>query len=179
MVLSEWYKAAKTVDQNRATNEAFRSSYHVPSFTLTHPQPCPPVPGIVRPYVHAHTNPSPGNPVPMDIDAAWKKASLPITCYRCRKPGHKSSECNLRFDIRARAIHDSIRGSIWIRTHGFSKSYNLELDPWENPHVDNPSRRLKYLRIYNSTAGHRYSWLPAVRPRISIYLIALHKCYIR
>src|SRR5271155_2289148 len=54
-----------------------------------------------------------------------------------------------------RAIHDSIRSLIWIRTHGFSKSYNLELDPWENPHTDNPSRRLKYLRIYNSTAGHR------------------------
>src|SRR5271155_1039369 len=61
------------------------------------------------------------------------------------------------FTLYVRDIHDSIRGSIWIRTHGFSKSYNLELDPWENPHTDNPSRWLKYLRIYNSTAGHRYS----------------------
>src|SRR5271155_4016801 len=85
----------------------------------------------------------------------------------------------LRCHHLIRAIHDSIRSSIWIRTHGFSKSYNLELDPWENLHTDNPSRRLKDLRIYNSTAGHRYSWLPAVRPRISTYLIALHKCYIR
>src|SRR5271163_609425 len=106
MVLSEWYKAAKTVDQNQATNEAFRSSYRVPSFTPTHPQPCPPVPGIVRPYIHAHTNPSPGNPVPMDIDAARKKASLPITCYHCGKPRHKSSECNLRFNIRALSIDE-------------------------------------------------------------------------
>src|SRR5271155_5716795 len=38
--------------------------------------------------------------------------------------------------IDARAIHDSIRGSIWIRTHGFSKFYNLELDPWENRHTE-------------------------------------------
>ena len=76
--------------------------------------------------------------------------------------------CDMTFFVLPdRAIHDSIRGSIWIRTHGFSKFYNLELDPWENRHTDNPSRRLKYLRIYNSTAGHRYSWLPAVRPRIS------------
>src|SRR5271163_2412230 len=106
MVLSEWYKAAKTVDQNQATNKDFCSSYRIPSFTPTHPQPCPPVPGIVRPYVHAHTNPSPGNPVPIDIDAAWKKASLPITCYRCGKPGHKSCECNLRFDIRALSLDE-------------------------------------------------------------------------
>src|SRR5271155_3969160 len=106
MIPSEWYKAAKMVDQNRATNEAFRSSYRVPSFTPTHPQPRPPVPGIVCPYIHAHTNQSPGNPVPMDIDAARKKASLPITCYRCGKPRHKSSECNLRFDICALSVDE-------------------------------------------------------------------------
>jgi len=37
----------------------------------------------------------------MDVDAARRKASVPITCYRCGKLGHKTPDCDLRFDVRA------------------------------------------------------------------------------
>src|SRR5271168_4281047 len=103
-VPTQWYSAACTLDQNRATNEAFRSSYRPPNPILSQPRQT--FPGIIRPPIHAHVNPSPGNPVPMDVDAARKKASLPLTCYRCGKPGHKSTECALRFDIRALSVDE-------------------------------------------------------------------------
>ena len=35
MVPTDWYTAARTIDQNRATNEAFWSSYRTPSVALT------------------------------------------------------------------------------------------------------------------------------------------------
>jgi hypothetical protein len=104
---TDWYEAARTLDQNQATNEAFRSAYRLPNPISSQPRPV--VPGLLCPPVHAHTRPSPGNPVPMDIDAARKKASLPIACYRCGKPGHKTPECDLRFDVRALTI-DELQG---------------------------------------------------------------------
>jgi hypothetical protein len=42
----------------------------------------------------------------MDIDAAHKKASLPLTCYRCSQTSHKSTECALRFDIWALLVDE-------------------------------------------------------------------------
>ncbi|KIM37964.1 hypothetical protein M413DRAFT_30610 [Hebeloma cylindrosporum] len=48
----------------------------------------------------SHQNPTPGNPVPMDIDVARKAKSVPDTCRRCGKLGHWAKDCDLRFDVR-------------------------------------------------------------------------------
>jgi hypothetical protein len=83
-----WYEAAIQIDQNQAANAAFRSA-HQPAFQLkllttrfaqvaqpsfpsqqnfSHPS-APPVPKTSFPSQFAHAQPTPGNPVPMDIDA--------------------------------------------------------------------------------------------------------------
>jgi hypothetical protein len=101
---SDWYSAARTLDQNRAANEAFRSSYRIPLPTSF--QPRNQTPGIIRPFVHAHANPTPGNPVPMDVDASKRKVANPLTCFRCGKIGHKVPDCPLRFDVRALSVDE-------------------------------------------------------------------------
>jgi hypothetical protein len=83
-----WYEAAIRIDQNQAANAAFRSA-HQPAFqpkplttrftqvaqpsfpswqNFSHPS-APPVPKTSFPPRFAHAQPTPGNPVPMDIDA--------------------------------------------------------------------------------------------------------------
>jgi hypothetical protein len=100
-ILMHWYYAAQTLDQNQATNEAFQSSYHVPNFTSTPSQTCQPIPSISHFLINAYSCPSPGNSILMDVDAAWRKATPIISCYHCRKAGHKSMECDLCFDIHS------------------------------------------------------------------------------
>jgi hypothetical protein len=83
-----WYEAAIWIDQNQASNAAFRS-VHQPAFqpkplttrfaqvaqpsfpsrqNFSHPS-APPVPKTSFPSRFAHAQPAPGNPVPMEIDA--------------------------------------------------------------------------------------------------------------
>ena len=93
---------AKTVDQNRAANEAFKLAYQTPTSTpRSVSNPIRPTPQSVFqiPPPIAPSNPTPGNPVPMDIDVNQKKISV-INCYKCGAPGHKASDCPLQFDIR-------------------------------------------------------------------------------
>jgi hypothetical protein len=48
---------------------------------------------------HAHSLPTPGNPVPMDVDLAKAKARLPSSYFYCGKVGHFGWDCPDRFDV--------------------------------------------------------------------------------
>jgi hypothetical protein len=95
-----WFKLAALMDQNRAADEAFQASYRQAQVSTS----TAPVRGstLSRPLPtrFSHANPTPGNPVPMDIDATRKAKTLPDACRRCGKVGHWAKDCNLRFDVR-------------------------------------------------------------------------------
>src|SRR6267378_2741656 len=69
-----WYVLAVQMDQNRAADEAFYAPQRSAPPALTSHRPgllsAPKPSSAVRPTYFAHTTPTPGNPVSMDIDAA-------------------------------------------------------------------------------------------------------------
>ena len=69
--MDAWYAAAQVIDQNRAANKAFTSTYQA---------------STTRP-VHTHLHLSPGNPIPMDLDTA-RNAPVAPRCFQCKLPGH-------------------------------------------------------------------------------------------
>jgi hypothetical protein len=102
-----WYEAAIRIDQNQAANAAFRSA-HYPTAQLkistaapvNRSQPTQPNRSHF-PSRFAHTAPTPGNPVPMDVDAARCAAKTQPTCFCCGKLGHMVPDCPQGLDVRS------------------------------------------------------------------------------
>ena len=98
----DWYEAAKNIDQNWAANEAFKLAYQTPMPTSL----CPIQQSLFKIPPTTHIHPTPGNPVPMDIDFGQKKNPTLLTCYRCHQPGHRAPDCPQRFDIRLLTVKE-------------------------------------------------------------------------
>ena len=96
---TRWYEMARTVDENRATNEAFQSSYR--SQTAVVSRSASILPTRVAPSLpNARLVPTPGNPIPMDINLTRRKAIPSASCFRCGKPRHFSKDCPDCFHVR-------------------------------------------------------------------------------
>ena len=96
---TKWYKMAHTVDENRATNEAFQSAYQSPAAIVSWSASILPA-CVTSSLPNAHLVPMPGNPVPMDIDLARGKVIPSALCFHCGQPGHFSKNWPDHFDIQ-------------------------------------------------------------------------------
>jgi len=78
-----WFRLAVRMDQNHTADEAFHTSHRQPNLPTPGISriPMAPQPAQAAPVARfAHSNPSPGNPVLMDIDATRKAKATPDTC---------------------------------------------------------------------------------------------------
>ena len=90
-----WYKVAKTIDQNREANEAFQSASCPTLCPASRPVSTNPVKTL--PYI---------TPTLAKAETGLKKdPPLPI-CYRCRKTSHRVLDCPDKYDIRTSSLEE-------------------------------------------------------------------------
>lgn len=99
-----WYAAAQTIDENRVINNMFRLSYCAPALMqqAAQPQTHQVTFNALKFPVPKQSIPSPGNPVPMEVDATWKKPA----CYRCGSLEHLAPHCPHHFDIQNLSVEE-------------------------------------------------------------------------
>jgi hypothetical protein len=109
-----WYKMARVVAENHAANEAF-SAAHRPSAPIRNSTAASALraPQSVAKPIHSHLTPTPGHPVPMDLDATRKMPNVPL-CFRCKKPGHFGRDCPNQFDAREMTV-DELQDALEVR----------------------------------------------------------------
>jgi hypothetical protein len=106
-----WYEAALCCAENMEANTLFHGvsrtttaggfrNFAPTSHFAAPPSAPPPRPAPAQPYRASQ------NPVPMEIDAAKKKAAMPEVCYRCGEPGHRKPQCPRRFDVRHMTLEE-------------------------------------------------------------------------
>jgi hypothetical protein len=115
-----WFKAARRLDLNRLTNEAFHYASRHPltqstPTPTTHSTPprtlfsflCSQAPSTTATPAEMHT-PSHALPpgVPIDVDRTRTFKPITQTCYHCGQTGHISKECDLRHDVHHMTLEE-------------------------------------------------------------------------